>query len=350
MKKIIFLLLAILPFVAFGQKAKIEFEATSHDFGTISESGGPAVYEFVFKNTGDGPLILTNVRTSCGCTTPFWSREPIAPGGKGSVKVSFDPRNRPNNFFKNVTVNSNASNPVVSLTIKGTVTKKPADPYAAYHYSLGKLKAGSPSLNLGNIFNDAVVEKSIDIVNTGDQPLTLTVKSENSHITSSVTPATLTKGQKGKIYIKYNAAGKNDWGFVTDKIYLTLNDGSKGEISIAANIREDFSKVKPEEAPVAEFSEREVQLGNLAKNSVKKHEFYIQNTGKSPLIIRKITTSDNSVTASPSRTTIKPGKKAKISLALKTDDQAGTKKKIVSFTFNDPKNTLVSYKLTGNVQ
>ena len=61
MKKLLLLCFTIIPVLAFSQKAKIEFEKTSHNFGKISETGGNAVYDFVFKNTGTVPLILTNV-------------------------------------------------------------------------------------------------------------------------------------------------------------------------------------------------------------------------------------------------------------------------------------------------
>lgn len=59
MKKLLLLCFTIIPVLAFSQKAKIEFEKTSHNFGKISETGGNAVYDFVFKNTGTVPLILT---------------------------------------------------------------------------------------------------------------------------------------------------------------------------------------------------------------------------------------------------------------------------------------------------
>ena len=121
MKKIILLVLGILPMIAYAQKAQISFEATSHNFGTIAEQGGRVSHVFSFKNTGTLPLILTNVRAGCGCTTPEWSREPVAPGASGSIKVSFDPRNRPGMFTKSITVNSNESTHVVSLTIRGKV-------------------------------------------------------------------------------------------------------------------------------------------------------------------------------------------------------------------------------------
>lgn len=351
MRKIIFLLFAIIPFVAFSQKAKIEFEETTHNFGTISETGGIATYEFAFKNTGNAPLILTNVRTSCGCTTPTWSREPIAPGQKGAIKVGFDPRNRPNNFMKSITVNSNAENPIVSLTIQGTVTKKPVDPYAIYTYSMGNLKAISNNLNLGSINNTQVIEKSMEIVNIGADPVNVTASSPSKHITVSVTPSTLAKGEKGKIQITYDAAQKKDWGFVSDKINITTNQNGNGSIAVVANINEDFSQYKDGDAnaPIAVFSETEADLGNVGKNASRTHEFYITNTGKSDLVIRKIKTSDNNITVNPAKDIIKPGKKIKVTVHIKADDRAGKKTKIAAFTLNDPKNITVTYKISGNV-
>ena len=79
MKRFIFLLVALMPVLVFAQKAKIDFTTTSHNFGTINENAGKATFDFSFKNTGNVPLILTNVRAGCGCTTPVWSREPVAP-------------------------------------------------------------------------------------------------------------------------------------------------------------------------------------------------------------------------------------------------------------------------------
>lgn len=352
MKKLIFLLLAVIPVLAFSQKAKIEFENTSHNFGTISETGGKASYLFIFKNTGATPLILTNVKAGCGCTTPEWSREPIAPGQSGNIKVSYDPRNRPGSFVKSVTVNSNAENSVISLTIRGNVSKKPADPYAAYTYPIGKVKAVASNINLGSIGNMEVIEKNIEIINSDDKPATVTVTSPVKYITATITPPTLAKGQQGTINIRYDAKQKNDWGFVTDKLSVSVNNTEKADIAIVANINEDFSNYKTsgyENAPIAQFIETEAMLGDIAKNTTVNHEFYIQNNGKSDLIIRKFKTSDNSVAVHMAKSTIKPGKKAKITLNLKTDENPGKKIKLVQFTLNDPQNPVISYKVTGNV-
>jgi len=104
-------------------QADISFEKETHDFGSIPQ-GIPATYVFSFKNTGKSPLILTNASASCGCTAPDWTKEPIKPGQKGSVKVTFNAA-APGDFTKTVTVMSNAKRSTVILYIKGSV--KPAE-------------------------------------------------------------------------------------------------------------------------------------------------------------------------------------------------------------------------------
>jgi hypothetical protein len=104
-----------------GNLPEITFEAIEHDYGTI-EYNGNGEYEFVFENTGDSPLVLKNVKTSCGCTASEWSKEPIKEGENGKIKVSYR-TNIPGSFNKSITVYSNASNAVVTLRIKGNVEK-----------------------------------------------------------------------------------------------------------------------------------------------------------------------------------------------------------------------------------
>ena len=107
-----------------GDVPEITFQAVEHDYGTI-EYNGNGEYEFVFENTGDSPLVLNNVKTSCGCTASEWPKEPINEGESGKIKVSYR-TTIPGNFNKSITVYSNASNPVVTLRIKGSVEKATA--------------------------------------------------------------------------------------------------------------------------------------------------------------------------------------------------------------------------------
>lgn len=354
MKRVILVLFILFPLLLFGQRAKIDFETTIHNFGNISESGGIVSYDFIFKNTGKGPLILTEVRPSCGCATPQWSRKPILPNETGCIKVSFNPKNRLNSFLKSITVKSNAENSIVSLAIKGKVFAGNSDPYADYTHSIGTLKTRSSYFNLGSIYNTAIAEKSMDIVNTGTRPVKISIHPAGNYISATVIPETLKSGEKGEVHILYYPDQKKDWGFVNDQMEIETDAGDKGSLGVVANICEDFSAFKKnnyQNAPQAIFSETEIKLGILKKNTTKKQEIYIQNAGKSDLIIRKIKTSDDQMlSVVPAKTIIKPGKKTKVTLTLNTDDTSGRKVKIVSFTLNDPKNTIVTCKLTGNVQ
>ncbi|MGB0366781.1 MAG: DUF1573 domain-containing protein [Flavobacteriaceae bacterium] len=98
----------------------IEFTTQVVDYGEI-EKGSDGVRVFEFINSGNQPLIISKVYSSCGCTIPKKPEAPIAPGEKGEIQVKYD-TNRVGPIRKTITVNSNAeSTPIVSLKIKGTV-------------------------------------------------------------------------------------------------------------------------------------------------------------------------------------------------------------------------------------
>ncbi len=103
----------------------IQFTKTTHDYGTLQQ-GGDGNCEFKFKNTGKEPLILSNVISSCGCTVPSWTREPIMPNKEGTIKVKYD-TNRIGIISKQITVMSNAKTDRVVLSIAGKIEPKPAE-------------------------------------------------------------------------------------------------------------------------------------------------------------------------------------------------------------------------------
>jgi len=96
--------------------AKIEFETETIDYGTI-EKGADGVRVFKFKNTGDAPLVVSAVKSTCGCTVPKKPTAPILPGESGEIEVKYDTK-RVNPIRKTITVTSNAVRPTVALKIK----------------------------------------------------------------------------------------------------------------------------------------------------------------------------------------------------------------------------------------
>ena len=119
MKKIVLALVACLFGVMAFAGPVIKFKEEVHDFGTISESDGDVTYEFVFTNTGDAPVVIHHINSSCGCTAAQWSEEPVAPGKTGVIKATYHAKGYPGRFFKTLTVFTNAGE--IKLRVKGEV-------------------------------------------------------------------------------------------------------------------------------------------------------------------------------------------------------------------------------------
>jgi len=127
MKKllVLFTLLMSATFFANAQSAPAEFkfDKESHNFGKVV-LGTPVSVDFVYTNTGDVPLLITKVESSCGCTVSKHTETPVKKGEKGFVRVTFNPAGSPLPFSKIVTISSNAKTSTKVLYIKGETVAK----------------------------------------------------------------------------------------------------------------------------------------------------------------------------------------------------------------------------------
>jgi hypothetical protein len=102
---------------------EIKFTKTVHDFGKIYQGEVVGTY-FSFNNTGSSNLLILDASASCGCTVPKWSKEPVAPGGEGTIEVMFDSSGREGMQNKSITIQTNASNANSVLYITAEVVTK----------------------------------------------------------------------------------------------------------------------------------------------------------------------------------------------------------------------------------
>lgn len=124
---------------------QITFEKTTHDFGKIPFNGD-GTYEFRFQNTGNEPLILSQPKSSCGCTVPEWPKKPIHPGESDVIRITYKYTDRPGNFNKYVTIFSNTKdNKDVKLYIKGTVLAEPTEVLPTKEVPMGISPVSNPS-------------------------------------------------------------------------------------------------------------------------------------------------------------------------------------------------------------
>jgi hypothetical protein len=116
---------AITCVTAQNKVANIRFDTKKHDFGTIDVRKDSVVsVTFLFTNTGNSPLVIQKVSTSCGCTISNWTKSPIAPGQRGFVKVVFNSKGITGKFSKSIYVKSNAKEDVIILKIEGVVSER----------------------------------------------------------------------------------------------------------------------------------------------------------------------------------------------------------------------------------
>ena len=122
MKKIFLLLMMLASLVAYAQQEQpeIKFDKTVHNFGTFSEKTPVQTAVFAFTNIGKAPLIINQAIASCGCTIPSYTKEPIMPGEKGTVKVTYNGKGKfPGHFKKSITIRTNGKVEMVRLYIEG---------------------------------------------------------------------------------------------------------------------------------------------------------------------------------------------------------------------------------------
>ncbi len=101
-------------------KTTMTFASMTHDFGAIEE-GDKVLHVFTFINTGEEPLIINDVKSSCGCTSKEWPKEPIAPGVESQITIEFNSKGKAGKQTKTVTINANTEPNPIRLTIKADV-------------------------------------------------------------------------------------------------------------------------------------------------------------------------------------------------------------------------------------
>ncbi|PRY96956.1 uncharacterized protein DUF1573 [Marinilabilia salmonicolor] len=335
-------------------KPSISFEEEIYDFGEVKEDGGTVTHTFTFSNEGGQPLIVHNVRASCGCTSPDWTRQPIQPGKKGFIKVTFDPRNRPGNFNKSAIVSTNGTEPTKVLRITGKVLPKEKTLEDIYPREMGPIRLKTSHLSLTRIAPEEVKTEELEFINSSDSEVAIDFEGVPSHLNVSVDPEVVAPGKKGVITAVYDAGVKSDWGFVVDQIYLKINGESnrRNRLSVSATIEEDFSAWTDEQianAPVLDVDNRVFDFGELKQGEKVSHNFVITNSGKSNLVLRKVRASCGCTAIQPDKMVIAPGESTNVVAEFNSRGMSGRQNKSVTIYSNDPKKSTMLLRLTGTV-
>ncbi len=361
MKKYSLLFLAFVSFtVLFAQKPVIVFEKNNHDFGKIDEEDGKATIVFNFTNKGNAPMVVSRVQASCGCTTPTWTKEPIEPGKKGTITVAYNPLGRPGAFTKTISVYSNATEEVVNLTIRGEVIPKTSSVNSIsgqFPVVMGELRLSGKAINMNNVDKGKTQQRTIDIKNAGNNTIRPTVENLPAYIVAKVTPEVLKPNEEGKINFTLKSELCNQWGPLSDEVYIALNGQKKFtqdfQMQVYSNIIEDFSKLSPDQkrkAPILEAS-RSVSFGEIKKGAKKSVQLKISNKGINPLVIRRIINNNREISLIKPKLSIGNGKTGQLTFAIDTKNiPEGDYKKSITIQTNDPDNSFIIVVLNWKVK
>ncbi len=338
----------------FSQPA-ISFDKLNHNFNVLKEENGIVEHVFTFTNTGSEPLIIKNVRSSCGCTIPAWSKEPIMPMGKGTIKVSFNPDGRPGAFRKDITVLSNAREPKTTLYIVGLVQAKSKTVADEFPMQMDGVRFKSNHMAITRIKKGEIKTDTLQIYNNADIFKSVTIPESPSHLRFEIYPTKLMPKQKGEIIVHYEAERNDEWGFVMEKVYLHIN-GVKymnNLLAISATIEENFDELTAQQlndAAKMEFTEEAFNFGTINRGEIIKHVFNFNNTGKQKLIIRKMSSTCGCTVSEPSAYEIDPGESGHINVTFNSTGKIGKQFQTITLITNDPRKSTKLLRVIGTVK
>ncbi len=341
--------------LAFTAGAQIHWLETTHNFGAIDESVGPVDCIFKFVNTSSEPVSIVRAHASCGCTSPKYSRDAVAPGDTAAITVTYDPAGRPGKFTKTVAVDFSNNAPRTKLYITGTVVGSESTVAQRYPVDCSdKIKLSRGAVMFGEILKGQTRPVFLEAYNRSTSTIQPRVENLPPYITVDVTPDTVPPGQQFT-YIFYIHTSKTPlYGVLNDSVTVLADNGAPAcTIPTVAIVKEDFSKLTPKEvqkAPVITPDTKSLDFGHLSAETAQL-TCTITNTGKSPLKIRRLYSAEPGVYAKISTETIKPGKSATVAVEINPAQIPGNilnaRLQIIS---NDPTNPITNLRLVGEIK
>lgn len=330
----------------------LKFQENVHDFGSIKEDGKVTCF-FEFENTGDMPLEIRKVTASCGCTTPAFIKEPIAPGAKSKIEVAYNTEGRPGNFSKTITVYSNSVlHPTYTLNIRGTVVAKKNSLDGLYPKAFGNLRLTRTTCSFGQINIGSIKTLTIPVYNDNEElPISIAFAQVPKHLKVVISNALVKPGETSIITINYVTKDAKDYGHREDVFYLLLDeDKTMHPITVTADLREDFSTLKAsDKIPVATYSSNMIDFGTIKQGDVISAFIELSNSGEAPLLIRKCVNNVPALSAKIDKKEIAVGKTAKIKIELNTKSLHSKLRYYVEVITNDPVMPIKRLFVVGNV-
>lgn len=333
---------------------------TIHDFGTFHESAGKQMCRFVVTNTGDSAMVITQVKSTCGCTVASHPTDPILPGASDGIDITFTPTGRPGPFEKGVWVYTNTTPNRTRLAIKGIVVGSPETVSRYFPVGVGDLQFTNLTMAVGEVKKGLLRNSSITAYNSGTDTLVITFDNNTSHINPHAVPDTVAPGDISTLTFFFDTMRTPVWGINDDHLIIIatpLHDDKapiNADANIVVNVVEDFSQLTDEEranVPICEIPSEKLIFEGLHIGEIAENNFSIKNAGKSNLIIRRVMSLDKAITAKCDKTLLKPGKEATVTIKVNPNKVSGNVlNSQITIITNDPSTPRTTVRVVGEMK
>lgn len=331
---------------------RVQWLNPDYDFGAIAEADGVAQGEFRFVNTGDAPVSVTGVHTSCGCTTAQIPREPVSPGDTAVIAVQYDPTGRPGKFEKKVTVNFSDDVPRTSLRVHGVVIGTTKTLQSRYPIDAGVMRIHSSVIPFGNVRNVAAKSDFLEVYNASHDTIVPVWSNIPPYVSVAPLENKIAPGQQAVYNLMFSGYKAPAYGLVTDSLFIASGPGAEPvKVDVVGIVVEDFSRLSDADhinAPVISVSDDRLDFGTFTPSAAVTKEFTITNKGKNTLILRRVYTADKGIGVSVDKTEIKKGKQAKVTVTVTPEALGdGVLNGRISIISNDPDHSNLTVRAVG---
>ena len=330
----------------------IEFNSRVHNFGKISVAEGAKHCTFEFRNTSDKPIVINNIISSCGCTTPKWPKKPIMPGEGGKIEVTYLNDQGPYPFDKSLTVYTSASPKPIILRITGLAYENERSMKEMFPMQFGPLAVKNYTIRGGQINQGNTKRGNFTIANLTGKDVKLSWGKLSPGLELSLPENGIIKGNSiADIEWKIDTGAKENWGNTKYSAEVLYNGTKAAEkITVEVMIIDNFNSLTKEQKNKASMVLAEnssFNFGTAEKGKSATATFNLRNTGHSPLVIHKIEHPKEIKIKAPS--TVEAGSKFTLE-ATATPAKTGEAIYTITLVTNSPNRPLVNLFVTGTVK
>lgn len=335
---------------------RISFAKEKQDLGYVLWRT-PVTISYDFTNTGDKPLVISKVYSSCGCTDVSWTKKPVPAGGKGTVTAVFDAE-AIGHFYKEIGVYCNASDTPIYVEFNGEVTADAKNYSFTHPIAFDAIRLDKDEIEFDNVYKGDSPEITILVANTSSKPYQPVLMHLPPYLSAKAVPETLGKGKNGVIKVTLDTEKLPKWGITRSSVYLSRFSGDKvgsdNEIPVSAILLPDFSgqtEQQKNNPPHITLSSTQLEFGELNPRQKKSQYVLVTNTGKSDLIIEDLQVFNIALAVNLKKSTLKPGESTKMKITVLTENLPRVKgtPRVLMIT-NDPKQPSVIIRAKASIK